>query len=164
MGLYVNARAIIERPGTAGTEVLIQRSQRPGLPPSLELPGGRLEEYESILEALAREVREETGLKVTQILDETDHIVTSSREADLECLRPFFVYQTIRGPVDSTGFFFRCHAEGELLAVGDAAVDHRWVTLQELEQAFQEEPEQFDWLTQGAINYYLRWHKKQQVG
>lgn len=66
--MYVNARAIIERETTAGLEIVLQIRNKPQYDErSLELPGGRLEEYESFLDALTREVHEETGLAVTYI-------------------------------------------------------------------------------------------------
>lgn len=155
--MYVNARAIIEREMPKGTEILLQVRYRAGEARALELPGGRLEDFEPILEGLAREVREETGLRVTEILGDTGRTLSSGSGAQVECLVPFFVYQTVAGPVDSTGFFFRCRTEGELTSQGDGAIGHRWVSLVDVARRFQESPQQFDWLTQGALQYYLQW-------
>ncbi len=155
--IYVNARAIIERDRDGVTEVLLQVRDRPPEPRCLELPGGRLEEFEPILDGLAREVLEETGLHVTEILDATNRTVAVSRLAEVECLTPFFVYQTTKGPVDSAGFYFRCHAQGELTANGDGAFGHQWVPVAELAARFEADAEAFDWLTQGALRFYLQW-------
>lgn len=65
--MYVNARAIIERDGPNGTEILLQVRDRPGDPQRLELPGGTLEEFEPILDGLAREVREETANRMSPV-------------------------------------------------------------------------------------------------
>ncbi|WP_261796061.1 NUDIX hydrolase [Numidum massiliense] len=54
--------------------------------------------------ALHREVFEETGLKVTEILHETNRHVYTYNHTAIEGLTPFFVYQTMEGPVDSIGF------------------------------------------------------------
>ena len=51
---YVNARAVIERDGEHGREVLLQVRAKPGQPRTLELPGGQLDPFESILAALRR--------------------------------------------------------------------------------------------------------------
>ena len=75
---YVNARAIIERQTEQGTEVLLQRREKPGQPRRLEFPGGQLDPFEGILEALRREVREETGLTVTALLDPANELVNDS--------------------------------------------------------------------------------------
>lgn len=159
--MYVNARAIIERETTVGREILLQIRDREGEARALELPGGRLEEFEPILDGLAREVREETGLQVTEIIGDTHRTVTRGARARVECLQPFFVYQTVTGPVDSTGFFFRCRADGELTEQGDGAFGHRWLPVAEVDRRFREAPEQFDWLTQGALAFYLNWWRSQ---
>jgi len=159
--VYVNARAIIEQESGEETEVLLQVAARPGSPPSLELPGGRLEEFESILDALCREVFEETGLRVSHILGPTNQTLTEGADVAVECLTPFCVYQTVRGPIDSIGCFFRCQAEGELLQKGDGAYGHRWVRVSDLELKFGRAPEQFHWLTQGALLFYLQWRQTQ---
>jgi 8-oxo-dGTP diphosphatase len=78
----------------------------------------------------------------------------------VEFLLPFCAFQTLRGPVDATGFFFRCQAEGELTGRGDGASGHRWFLVDAVAQMFSEDPEQFDWLTRGAISFYLRWRER----
>lgn len=166
MAMYVNARAIIERTTADGLEVLLQIRDRAGEAEKWELPGGRIEEYESFIDALYREVREETGLTVTEVLGETDRVVWHAHgvQAELECLRPFFLYQTLKGPVDTLGAYFRCHAEGELTTEGDGAKGHRWVGINDLRQSFADNPEAFDWLSQAAIHYYLHWLDQAAAG
>lgn len=154
--IYINARAIIEREGPEGTEILLQVRDRPGEPKRWEFPGGRLEEFEPVLDALRREVLEETGLTVTELLDETNHVVWRQGETAVECLTPYFVYQTLKGPVDAAGFYFRCRAEGELTQRGDGASGHRWHPIAALRKQFAEAPEGFDWGAGGALAFYLR--------
>ncbi|HWI63253.1 MAG TPA: NUDIX domain-containing protein [Symbiobacteriaceae bacterium] len=154
--MYVNSRAIIERETAGGTEILLQVRDRPNEPQQLELPGGQIEEYESILGALAREVKEETGLTVTAILDETDQTVWSDGLVTVECLRPFCAYQTTQGPIDSIGFYFRVHAEGDLLHRGDGSYGHRWVPVRDLAAQVAAAPGQFSWLTNGVLQHYFR--------
>ncbi len=125
--MYVNSRAIIERETAQGTEV-----------------------------------REETGLCVTEILDSTGRLVWSAVQqngagsAEYECLRPAFVYQTLHGPIDSIGFFFRCRAAGVLTERGDLASGHRWLPVSELRRLLAEQPQAFTGLSQAALAFYLR--------
>lgn len=153
---YVNARAIIEREGRGGHEVLLQIRNKPGEAKKLEFPGGRLEAFESIPDALRREICEETGLTVTRFLSPLHETRGSAPEGDAECLHPSFVYQTLRGPVDSIGFFFRVQAEGKLTGQGDQAERHEWISLHDLRQRFEQRPDDFNWLTRGALTHDLR--------
>ncbi len=126
---YVNSRAIIERSFEGHTEIVIQTRNKPGWPQQIELPGGRIEMYESWTAALVREVKEETGLDVVEIEGEHTRIDTAGIDPsmEVECIRPFSVYQTIKGPIDSVGAYFRCRAEGELVKTGDETSDPRWI-------------------------------------
>lgn len=64
--MFVNARALAWRDGAGGTEHLVQTRDRPAQPAQLEFPGGTAEANESLIDALCREVHEETGLDVVE--------------------------------------------------------------------------------------------------
>ncbi|WP_158263725.1 NUDIX domain-containing protein [Deinococcus arcticus] len=150
---YVNARAIIEREHAGTREVLLQQRAKPGEPRTMELPGGQLDLFEGITQALAREVREETGLTVTAFLDDLNRTHTVTPGAEVECLTPAFVYQTLRGPVDSVGFFFRVQATGELIRQGDHAQGHVWLPFPQVRRQLDHDPAHFNWLTQAALRH-----------
>ncbi|WP_274365634.1 NUDIX hydrolase [Paenibacillus thermotolerans] len=155
--LFVNARAIIERIRDGNVEIVVQTRNKPGGPRRLELPGGRIELFEPILEALVREVKEETGLEVIEIEGADTRVDTVGMNPDfeVECVKPFGVYQTIKGPIDSVGFYFRCKAEGELLESGDETEHPRWIAIDELRRRMNEDPLQFSDVDRSGIRYYL---------
>jgi 8-oxo-dGTP diphosphatase len=63
----VNSRAIIERTRNETIEIVVQTRNKQDGPQRIELPGGRIDQYESLVKALIREVKEETGLDVVEI-------------------------------------------------------------------------------------------------
>lgn len=136
--IFVNARAIIERSGGGERYIVVQTRNKPGEPPSIELPGGRIEPFESLTQALRREIREETGLELTEIEGEQTRLDTAGMNPDfvVECIRPFAAYQTVRGPIDSAGYYFRCKADGEPTKSGDQSMDARWISIRELKTCF----------------------------
>lgn len=158
--MFVNARAIIERDTPSGTEIVVQTRNKPHEGgKSIELPGGRVEEFESLVAALKREVREETGLTLTHIEGIVTQVNTQTTDTEVECLRPFAVYQTTRGPVDSMGVYFRCQGEGSLLEVGDETLHPHWVPIVQIAQWMAQDAGQFDWVDQAGLLFYLK-HRK----
>lgn len=155
--MFLNARAIIERMAPDGPEILVQRRNKPyeGRT-SMELPGGRVEEYESLVDALKREVREETGLELSYIRGLETRIETNDVDTNVECFQPFAVYQTLRGPVDSMGVYFLCQAEGQLLDSGDETENPRWMTISEITRLLEKKPEQFSFVDRAGLVYYLK--------
>ncbi|QTD42072.1 NUDIX hydrolase [Sporosarcina sp. Te-1] len=154
--IYVNVRAIIVKETLTGEEeVLIQRrvkEEETGKP--FELPGGRLEKYESLLDCLNRELKEETGLDIERILDPLDKVETVAKDGfKVECMRPFAVYQTIDGPVDSMGVYFRCKAKGCLLEKGDDTAMIGWVNLERLQSLLEQD--EFSGVDKAGIEFYL---------
>ncbi len=154
--MFVNARAIIERKSATGMEIAIQMRNKPAEGGTwIELPGGRVEEFESLVSALRREVREEIGLEITHIEGEDRRLETHGASTNVECLAPFAVYQTLQGPVDSLGVYLRCQAQGKLLPVGDETEGARWVSVGLVARWLRDDPEQFSWVDRAGLLFYL---------
>ncbi|MEK5027678.1 NUDIX hydrolase [Paenibacillus sp. FSL M7-1046] len=156
---YVNSRAIIERFNDGEPEIVIQRRIKTDFSFKFELPGGRIEPFESLIQALIREVKEETGLDVYEIEGIETRIDTMgiNPEFEVEYLKPFAAYQTVKGPVDSVGYYFRCKAKGELLEAGDETADIQWINIKELNKLYIANPLDFSDVERAGIKYYLKY-------
>ncbi|WP_425320336.1 NUDIX domain-containing protein [Paenibacillus aquistagni] len=93
-------------------------------------------------DGLKREVFEETGLTITEIEGSQKRIDTCGINYDfeVECVEPYCVYQTIKGPVDSAGMYFICRAGGRLLIEGDDTANIRWISNEEVYQMMLDAP------------------------
>jgi len=133
--IHVNVRGIITREHNNQKEIVIQLRKRDGNPTCFELPGGRIEEYESITEALRREILEETGLYVNAIQNESGQVFSKSDTSlfEVQCIKPYAAYQTVFGPVDSFGVYFLCTADGDFLEHGDDTEKAHWATVGEIQ-------------------------------
>lgn len=62
--IHVNVRGLLVREVENEKQLIIQLRKKDGHRDVYELPGGRINEYEKIVDGLKREIFEETGLKV----------------------------------------------------------------------------------------------------
>lgn len=136
--IHVNVRGLLIREVGNKKQVIIQLRKREGEPEVYELPGGRINEYEKLVDGLRREIMEETGLKVKAIHNEGSSIITTGTSFSVECIKPFAAYQTLDGPVDSFGIYFVCEVEGELLTAGDDTIDVHWADIDEVQKIIDE--------------------------
>ena len=119
-----------------------------------EFPGGQVEENESLFAALIREVKEETGLEVVSATGEDNYIKTENTSLfQTECFKPYAVYQTVKGPIDSMGVYFKCKVKGELLKSGDDSKDIKWIALEELKNLLDTN---FSDIDKAVAIFYLR--------
>lgn len=135
--IHVNVRGLLVREVENEKQLIIQLRKKEGEPEVYELPGGRINEFERIVDGLKREIFEETGLKVKSIYGEQEAIITKGNSFTMECIKPFSAYQTIEGPVDSFGIHFICEVEGELLTTGDDTADIHWASRQEIQNLIE---------------------------
>lgn len=79
----------------------------------LEIPAGKIREYENIFDCLRREIWEETGLKVTNIKGEEESIVLEFNGYKVLNYTPFSCSQNIQGTYPIMVQTFICNADGE---------------------------------------------------
>lgn len=107
--LGVAAKAIVVN--AVGEVLLIRRSPSSSTDPDCwDLPGGKMDDRERLVDALVREVREETGLTVRA--DEA---------------RPFHVSHFVKEPFWVTCVTFVCPSFGGEVRLSHEHVDHAWV-------------------------------------
>lgn len=107
--LGVAAKAIVVDPD--GAVLIIRRSARSSTDPALwDLPGGKMDDRERLVDALAREVREETGLVIQP-----------------EDAEPFHVSHFVKEPFWVTCVTFVCPAFTGQVALSHEHTEHRWV-------------------------------------
>lgn len=114
MKLQVGVKALIEN--NEGKYLFMRRSQtfERETEAHWDIPGGRIEPEEALVEGLAREIREETGLELqgtSTLLAAQDIFVQS---ADLHVVRLTYVAQ----------------ASGEL-SLSDEHEEHTWMSIEE---------------------------------
>ena len=154
--IFFNARAIITKLEDGKKKVLIQRRVRFGEPKTYEFPGGCVEPGESIIDALKREVFEETGLTISKIYG----IETYSQNGDIESITPYSIYykqnywtNAANESYKSVGIHFKCETTGNPLEKGDDTDSIKWVSPEKLRELLNE-PNIFGEIDRGAAELF----------
>lgn len=158
--------AILTRKKNNQTEVFLQTRWKPNVSPMysgmLEIPAGCIEAYENVYDALAREVKEECGLKIVKIINDYQGLVVEPRPKDKAFVFKPFVCQEVLETNDGLpwiGFVFLCEVEGEEKIDSTEAKDPIWVSLSELEKIITTTPDKIFPLQLPVLKYYLEWVK-----
>lgn len=127
---------LVERASPDGPEILIQRRLEPGDPLDgvLELPQGGIEWHESLVEAAARELREESGLRLLSLVDGGGQPIPGSRE--LQALRPLACVHDVENGF--IGLAFVGSADGTPHDTTEAD-HHHWVDVRDLPAMLERE-------------------------
>lgn len=138
--------------------ILVQNRKKnngDGMDGLLEIPAGKIREYENIFDALRREVWEETGLHLTNIQGEEDSIFLDVDGNKTISLSPYCVTQNLSGAYSIILNTFLCEAEGELLERTNETENIRWMKKDELKQIVDNSPERIFLMHVNALRKYL---------
>ncbi|WFA09027.1 NUDIX domain-containing protein [Tissierella sp. Yu-01] len=103
----------------------------------LEIPAGKIREFENIFDCLRREILEETGLRVTNIKGEDEATILETNGYKVLNYIPFSCSQNIQGAYPIMVQTFICNADGELLNKSNETKNIRWIPLIELKKLLE---------------------------
>jgi ADP-ribose pyrophosphatase len=126
----------------------------------LEIPGGKIREFENIFDALRREVSEETGYKVTYIYGEEKSIITKLNNYEVINYECFYSSQNLGKNYPIMTNFFLCEVEGNRLEESDESKNINWMSLRKLKEIINSNPEKFYPMHIEAIRKYINIYYK----
>lgn len=151
--------AIIEKVIGNERHILIQTRQKEdgnetnGM---LEIPAGKIREYEDVFSALRREVWEETGLKITKIYGEDTSVSTQTGDVTTISFNPYCVTQNLSGAYSMILNTFLCETEGDLIESTNETENVHWEKVSEIERLLRENPEKIFFMHINALKKYLK--------
>lgn len=98
----------------------------------IEIPAGKIREFESIYDCLRREIKEETGLEVVEIEGEADSIIFEDNGYKVLSYEPFASSQNLHGTYPIMVQTFICRVKGDLAVSTNETKFLRWVSIEEL--------------------------------
>ncbi len=150
--------AIIEKNIGDETYILVQTRQKEdggktnGM---LEIPAGKIREYEEVFSTLRREVMEETGLNITKIHGEDGAVSIETNGVTTVSFTPYCITQNLSGAYSIILNTFLCEAEGELLLNTNETENIHWMRVSDLKRLVAEEPETIFFMHIIALRKYL---------
>lgn len=149
-------RAIVVSPAHPDSVILQRRDDASeSVIGKLEIPGGRWRSGESPVDAIVREVAEETGLDVIRVdgvsIDRLDD------RRSVASIRPLVVVAGIDGAFPATHTVLVVEAVGTPLSAPGESADVRWWHLDEIRSAMAQNRDDFIPSTYAVLETYLDW-------
>jgi ADP-ribose pyrophosphatase/8-oxo-dGTP diphosphatase len=105
----------------------------------LEIPAGKIREFENIYDCLRREIFEETGLEVTYIQGEEESVIVEHNGYKVLNYTPFSCSQNVEGDYPIMVQVFICRASGREVDESNESRNLRWVSLNDLRDMLTDE-------------------------
>lgn len=152
---------IIERRHKGRLQLLLQTRWKPARDSvysgTLEFTAGVMDvAHESVYETLRREVKEEVGLTLKRVIDDSQTRKFSPRDDEAFAFRPFCCTQQLKNGKPWVGFVFRCEVDDdEPVAQAEEVRDPVWMDASDVKKLFESNPEKFFTLELPAWEYYF---------
>lgn len=154
------AGGIIEKRECGIDYILIQDRVKENAPREaglLEIPAGKIREFENIYDCLRREIWEETGLTVVYINGESESAIVESNGYKVLNYTPFSSSQNLQGNYPIMVQVFICRVEGKLLSSSSESKNIRWMPLYELSKLLQEDMQSFYPMHVTTLKKYIKY-------
>ena len=138
------AGGIIEKEINGIKNILMQTRMKSDMPYEnglLEIPAGKIRAFENIFDTLKREIKEETGLDVVEILGENSSTIYEGNSYKVLNFMPFSCSQNLIGDYPIMVFVFICKVEGELLPFSDESQNYKWTPITEIKRIIENSPQ-----------------------
>lgn len=138
------AGGIIVKEINGEKNILTQTRIKPNSPYEdglIEIPAGKIRAFENIFDTLKREIKEETGLDVIEILGENQSKIYEENSYKVINFMPFSCAQNLVGNYPIMVFVFICNVEGELLPFSDESKNYKWMPISEVDNLLSESPQ-----------------------
>lgn len=155
--------ALLEKDISGTRHVFTQTRWKPLISPTfsglLEIPAGVVEPYEDVFNALYREVKEETGLEIVDVLDTYRSSIEENRPLNkTHVFTPFLCQQVLAtgGGLPWIGFVFRCLVTGDIHMQKEEAKNPQWLKVSELKKIVDDSPETIFPLQYPVLKHYVQ--------
>ena len=148
--------AIIEKYIKGVKHILIQKRRKNNSEDGLiEIPAGKIRDFESVFEALKREIKEETGLTITGIIGEDCQLIKTGPYSTID-FSPFCVTQNLSGGYSLILFTFICTGKGKLYKESEESSDIQWLKVDKVKLLLETNPEKFFPMHINSLKKYLK--------
>jgi 8-oxo-dGTP pyrophosphatase MutT (NUDIX family) len=134
---------IVEREFNGKKQIMVQIRNKPSVDPvnsgKIEIPSGIIERYENAIDCAIKEVREESGVKISKedFGSKEYEIFTNNNDDILVGYEPFYVSQQLKGGRSylNIGLICRLGQKGgfALIENQNETKDPRWIDMDELQ-------------------------------
>jgi 8-oxo-dGTP pyrophosphatase MutT (NUDIX family) len=157
---------IVERIIEGTIYILLQERYKDDAPLEeglIEIPAGKIREFENIYDCLRREINEETGLDVIEIEGEADSIVLESNGYKVLSYEPFASSQNIEGVYPIMVQVFICRVKGNLVSSTNETRFLRWISIEELKDLLENQWNRFYPMHVNTLKKYIKLKMKPNV-
>lgn len=133
------------------------KDEAPGEAGLVEIPAGKVREFENIFDCLRREIKEETGLDTVEIYGENECEIIEENGYRVISYTPFSCSQNLTGSYPIMVQVFICRVEGSVLKATNETKNMRWASLKELKQLLENNRSLLYPMHISTLKKYLEW-------